>query len=164
MAGTSEPGNPFLGWLAKIVDENWSSRRVFCEQAGINDGAFSKILSGKSDPEPPTLRRIADALLAKGLIKNRAELATRALFPDEEDVDVHERGHKSKGRDDEIFARYKRAVRDLTPGEQDIAIDMFEFLADRLVEERDKKPARAPRSEETKPDAIPRHKPGHASA
>ena len=96
MAGTSEPGNPFLGWLAKTVDEHWPSRRVFCEQAGINDGAFSKILSGKSDPEPPTLRRIADALLAKGLIKSRGELATRALFPEEEDVEVHERGQKKQ--------------------------------------------------------------------
>lgn len=164
MAGTSEPGNPRMGWLAKTVDENWSSRRLFCEQAGINDGAFSKILSGKSDPEPPTLRRIADALLVKGLIKNRAELATRALFPDEEDTEAHERGHKPKGRDDEIFARYKRAVRNLTPGEQDIAIDMLEFLADRLVEERDKKPARTTRSEEAEPDPTPRRRTGPASA
>lgn len=164
MAGTSDPGNPFLGWLAKTVDEHWPSRRMFCEDAGINSGGFSKILNGITDPEPPTLRRIADALLAKGLIKNRAELATRALFPDEEDVEAHERGQKPRSRDDEILARYKRAVRNLTPGEQDIALDMFEFLAGRLVEERDKKPARAPRGEEAEPNTAPRRRTGHANA
>ena len=149
MAGTSDPGNPFLGWLAKTVDEHWLSRRQFCEEAGINAGGLSKILNGITDPEPPTLRRIADALLAKGLIASRGELAIRALFPDEEEnVEAHER-QKGQEREDDIFTRYKRAVRHLTPGEQDIAIDMFEFLAGRLVEERDKKPARAARGEDT---------------
>ena len=71
---------------------------------------------------------------------------------------------KNKSREDEIFTRYKRAVRNLTPGEQDIAIDMFEFLADRLVEERDKKPARAARGEEAEPDSTPRRRASHAGA
>lgn len=137
---------------------------MFCEEAGINSGGFSKILNGIADPEPATLRRIADTLLAHKLIKSRGELATRAIFPEEEDTEAHERGQKPKGRDDEIFTRYKRAVRNLTPGEQDIAIDMLEFLADRLVEERDKKPARTTRSEEAESDPSTRRRTGPASA
>lgn len=119
------------------------------------------MLNGQSDPEPPTLRRIADALLSKDLIASRGELAIRALFPEEEDMRAHER-QKGKDREDDIYARYKRTVRHLTPGEQEIAIDMFEFLAGRLVEERDKKPARAARSEDTERRAERGRRAGHA--
>jgi transcriptional regulator with XRE-family HTH domain len=133
MAGTSEPGTLFLGWLAKTVDEHWPSRRKFCEESGIDPGGFSKLLNGQSAPEPPTLRRIADALLAKELIASRSELATRALFPEDE-IDADGEAV------DDLTARYRRALQPLTQSERQIVVDMLEFAAQRLLEARGRHP------------------------
>ena len=151
MAGTSDLANPFVDWLAELLKKQGHRRQWLIENASLDSGHLSRVMNRQVDATPEIILKIAHAL---GM--DEVELLKLAQFIRQDS------GTSQRNEVDEILERYRRITEGLTDKEKDIAIDMFEFLAGRLVEERDKKPARAARSEDTERRAERGRRAGHA--
>lgn len=153
MAGTTDMANPFVDWLRELLEERGLKRQWLIENASLDSGHLSRVMNRQTDATPEIIIKIARALeMDEAMLLEKAQV-------------IRPSGSAPEGKaEDAIYKRYKRATSKLTDREKDIAIDMFEFLAGRLVEERGKKPARMARSEEPEQNPAPRRRAGHAGA
>jgi len=153
MAGTSDMANPFVDWLRELLEAKGLKRQWLIENASLDSGHLSRVMNRQADATPEIIIKIARALeMDEAMLLEKAQV-------------IRPSGSTPEGKaEDAIYKRYQRATSKLTDREKDLAIDMFEFLAGRLVEERGKKPARTARGEESQPDPPTRRRTGHAGA
>lgn len=145
--------NPFVDWLRELLEARGLKRQWLIENASLDSGHLSRVMNRQADATPEIIIKIARAL----------EIDEAMLLEKAQVIRPSESTPEGKA-EDAIYKRYQRATSKLTDREKDLAIDMFEYLAGRLVEERGKKPTRASSSQEPKPDSTPRRRAGHAGA
>jgi transcriptional regulator with XRE-family HTH domain len=125
MAGTSDLANPFVGWLAELLQERGLKRQWLIDTASLDSGHLSRVMNRQVDATPEFIIKIARALdLDEVEVLRTAQVIRSASVP------------PKKEERDEALERYRRATDQLTNQEKELVIGMLEFLAQRLVEAR----------------------------
>lgn len=132
MAGTTNEANQFIDWLAGTVEESWSSRRQFAEEAYIDPGGFSKILNRQTNYDVDTLKKIADRFERRreesGKGPSASEIVLRAF--NLWGID----GRRNNAQDTNPFIQ--GGLEWLTPQEQELVATAVAALVEKLKEHR----------------------------
>lgn len=67
----------YRDYLADLIEERYGSRCRFCQEAGVDPGHLSRVLSSRADLSLRSLQRVLDVLHAALVIQPAEEVAER---------------------------------------------------------------------------------------